>query len=521
MQQNNIAITHNDYKIYERETLCLFIFLAIAIRISYWMYTGRIWEDALITLTPAKNVWDGIGLTHHASEPYVHSFTSPISVLVPLLGESFGHGLFLLKVVSLVAAGFAIFYAQQICRIMNLGLAAQIFVLSFLSFDHLHIFFGMTGMETQIAVATLLAALSFLLASRWTALGITLGLCMWCRPDFAIPCAIVGIWLTFTRPIIMLKVTAIAASVYAPWLIFATLYYGSPIPNTIVAKSLSGRLGPLATPPSVAFDFLLSSWRNFAPFLEYFASRTTIATPFFLVVLCGLLLGSIGTFYGSVRNRRFIVLPLIVAAYMIYRAFGVTNSYYMWYIPPFTAVFSICIGAGINLIAQASQRTALSLAAAMSIAYIAPLPVMFHFDRIVQTDIEYGVRTKVGQSLNELMGPTDTVVLEPLGYLGFYARNKTIYDIPGLGSKVSVAAVKTLPIADVSGLVSVLLPSYAVLRPFEAEELAKRYPAIAERYQAVRTFETNSETRGNLQLGPLSYWHRGDMKFVIYKREDN
>ncbi len=70
-----------------------FVALAVLVRLIHWFYTGRVWEDALITMTPARNVWAGNGLTHHLSEPRVHSFTSPLSVLVPLVGEAFGQGL--------------------------------------------------------------------------------------------------------------------------------------------------------------------------------------------------------------------------------------------------------------------------------------------------------------------------------------------------------------------------------------------------------------------------------------------
>jgi hypothetical protein len=53
-------------------------------RLTFWFYTGRVWEDALITRTAARNVWEGVGLTHHASEPHVHGVTSPLGSKVPV-----------------------------------------------------------------------------------------------------------------------------------------------------------------------------------------------------------------------------------------------------------------------------------------------------------------------------------------------------------------------------------------------------------------------------------------------------
>ena len=68
----------------------IFIMLAVGLRILFWAYTDRIWEDAIITLAPAKNFWEGYGLTHHIPEPRIYSFTSTISILVFLIGEPFG-----------------------------------------------------------------------------------------------------------------------------------------------------------------------------------------------------------------------------------------------------------------------------------------------------------------------------------------------------------------------------------------------------------------------------------------------
>lgn len=49
-------------------------------------------------ITAARNVREGFGLTRHASEPYVQSFTSPVSVLIPIVGELFHQKLLLLPI---------------------------------------------------------------------------------------------------------------------------------------------------------------------------------------------------------------------------------------------------------------------------------------------------------------------------------------------------------------------------------------------------------------------------------------
>src|SRR5262245_49493102 len=68
--------------------LLALISVSLAVRLIFWWYTGATWEDALITTLHSENFHSGLGLTHFKiDDPRpVHGFTSPISVLVPLVG---------------------------------------------------------------------------------------------------------------------------------------------------------------------------------------------------------------------------------------------------------------------------------------------------------------------------------------------------------------------------------------------------------------------------------------------------
>src|SRR5258708_30625869 len=65
----------------------IFILLAVGLRILFWAYTAPISEAAIITVSPARNFWEGYGLTHHVPEPRIHRFTSPITILLFLIRE--------------------------------------------------------------------------------------------------------------------------------------------------------------------------------------------------------------------------------------------------------------------------------------------------------------------------------------------------------------------------------------------------------------------------------------------------
>ena len=119
------------------------------------------------------------------------------------------------------------------------------------------------------------------------------------------------------------------------------------------------------------------------------------------------------------------------------------------------------------------------LSLGLAFAYAMHIPFSFPLERIMQREIEEKVRLAAGLRLNELMRPEDTAVLEPLGYIGWAARNKTIYDMPGLGSQVSVDALKERRRPSVATLIDALKPNYAVLRPRELGTLKNDYPETA------------------------------------------
>jgi hypothetical protein len=66
------------------------------------------------------------------------------------------------------------------------------------------------------------------------------------------------------------------------------------------------------------------------------------------------------------------------------------------------------------------------------------------------------------------------------------AWRRSIYDFPGLGSKVAVRATKNLSPPRVAGLVDALQPTSAVLRPNEFGELVNWCAGFHRQRQGMR-----------------------------------
>lgn len=499
--------------------LAVFIALALATRLTFWFYTGRVWEDALITITAARNVWEGFGLTHHSSEPYVQSFTSPVSILIPIVGELFHRGLLVLRLSSLVASVATIYFAYRIGVLLAFHWVAQVLVLTYLSCDQLQIFFGMGGMETQIVTAIAVAVLYFYLSHGWWSLGVACGFATISRPEFImflLPPVGIALLLFHRRAILKVVIPTLALAL--PWYGFATLYYGSPVPNTIVAKSWSYQIGMFSASWEDMWNFTVRSWRDYAPFKEFCFSYQAPLPDLVLkaIVAIVLLLFLGGLMVSALRKPALLIAGAAVIGFVAYRNSTIMNSYYMWYLPPFTALLFIVAGYGLSELVARGPRPAIALGLVLAFSYALHLPFSMPLDRKVQQAIEVQVRERTGYSLAAMMkNPDDTVVLEPLGFIGWAAFNRTVYDYPGLGSKVAVRAMKNLSPPSVAGLLDALQPTYAVLRPNEFGELMRRFPETAARYEVA----SRMRAAPGLILRHMGYAYRiSDNDFRILRR---
>ena len=472
--------------------LALMLAGALVARVVFWLVTDRRWEDGLITITHARNAAEGLGLTHHLGEGPVHGFTSALSVLVPLVGEVVhrGAGFLAIRLASLATAVVSLVFAHRISMELNFTTWARGFVLAYLAFDFNQIFYGMAGMETQIAVAVYLVATYLVLKGRALPAGFAFGAGFLSRPDFAlwIGPALLALFLRDRRA--ALKAGAIAGAVVAPWLAFTTIYYGSPMPHSLAAKAASFRvvgiddLGALVDLLQSQATFL---WRYFAPFFE---DSFVLEAP-----LPHAALGAIAAVFGALAlfgmwiTRRSPTLWLLTSyalLFVAYRILFIPPGYSDWYMPPPMAAFALLAGAGIT----AARNWAVTpfLAVLLAGAFIAQLPFTIGLESRIQHEVENAVRVPLGRYLHDVVPDGEAVVSESAGYVGYYGR-VLLWDFPGLTSPTSLRALRALPRDDRSmqRLIDRLRPEWLVLRPAELEFLRVALPETAAGYRLTRT----------------------------------
>jgi hypothetical protein len=430
-------------------TLYVLMALAILIRLFYWHYTERTWEDALITVLHSENFVRGLGLTHlqPAGQPPLHGFTSPLSVLIPLVGDlvHVGWGLPFLKLVSAFAAPIAVWLGARIAQVVGLPPALALAVAAFLAFEHHQILWGMAGMETEVVILAYLSSIYALQRGTQWQKGLSLGFIMLARPDAAIWVAIVfalELWRAKkAHPASaasspagavnpwrgLIPVVAGLVILYGPWLLFTTVYYGSPVPNTIRAKSLG--YTPARTlwhhSPHKLQWFITRVFDVLGSLGPAYAGNGSTFLPVFdrFHILAGLMIifGIAGLVFALKRRHlSALILYIFVLTYSGYLMFF-APIVFGWYSPPIAAVAVIGAFYGlwalaVKFLAQPLRERAVAAAALVYILFIvAILPWTFRSDKYIQKDIESGVRKQMGLYLGRVSLPSDTIASESLG----------------------------------------------------------------------------------------------------------
>jgi hypothetical protein len=509
-------------------------FFAVAVRLFFWYYTRRTWEDGLITVQHAENAARGLGLTHVAGGPHVHGFTSPISVLIPLLGELAhpGFGLPLLRLVSAVCGGVTVWLAMRISQRLGLAFPISLLIGGYLAIEHQQILFGMAGMETQVAVTILFFSIYSLFDLKPIHVGISLGLCMLVRPDFGfwvvIVIALVG-WRCWNGHDLGPLETILLALllIYGPWLAFTTWYYGSPLPNTVLAKawgyenrwyaglSASGFLLTVIGRVRQIFATLGTVyWGNGGSTVFFLPFGGLICFAVLLFVLVGMAVA------GSRKDLLTLAIAGFVLVYSLYYLF-LMGVVFPWYCVPLAAVAMLAGGIGLDILLKDcfAERWRPIPAYALTIAYLASLvavaAVTFRGEKNVQAFVEDGVRKQVGLYLAGVTRPSETIGSESLGYVGYYSR-RVVYDYPGLCNRQVVRFEREHPTKHkLLDMLAYFHPDYIVLRPAEyLRGLKQGQSWLLTDYQQVASFRVPEEKRSQLLFPEGNI----DLEFYVLKR---
>lgn len=508
--------------------------IAFAVPFAFALFTNHVWEDYYITFRASRNLAEGHGLVYQIGER-VHPFTSPLGVLLPALFFSLTHSdvatLWCFRLLCCAALAGTAATLWKLLEERKVSVAGRWLVTLLLVGESKLVDFTINGMETPLVLflgATLLRLLLRAQAPRPIWLGATMAGLMWTRPDaFVLSFAMIGaVSLLEVRSRIkavdwvkLLSQAGLWAFVlYGPWLAWAWWYYGSPIPHTIVAKS-----GALP-------DFSAGTYWIKAPF-DYLTGRSSMVdliNPTYRffggwpkgLIQFGHALAIIAGFIWLVPK-----LPRVTRIASLALFFG---SYYLqaippapWYFPPWSGLAAVALGtaAGVWLdqTCQGSFRRSFARCAVgiILVVQLTTVGLVAWQMRQQQEIIEIKGRRAIGKWLAERGTKTDTVFLEPLGYIGYFSQLHML-DYPGLSAPSVTAAMREVG-PDFADLITKLQPTWLVLRPQEVGGHGFGRSKILDEYDYVRGWDLRPAI-DRVSLLPGRDWLEVDAIFYVYHR---
>jgi len=198
------------------------------------------------------------------------------------------------------------------------------------------------GLESFWFAALVLAALVAGAYGRLVLAFALVGLATLTRPEGVLYAAALGGVIPWRRPRVMLRCGLIYATVLLLWGIPATLYYGSPIPHSLVAKSQP--LYPLAAGTALReIAMLLRSWLVGAwpPSLSWLQSGLALL----LLVSAG-----VGFWAGWRRGQRRPILALLPFSICV-AFYSLSNPMiFPWYWPNLYVPLLLLLAVGLGLL---------------------------------------------------------------------------------------------------------------------------------------------------------------------------
>jgi hypothetical protein len=432
--------------------------------------SGLFYDDGMIVLRVAKNIAHGYGFCYNIGE-HVQAATSLLwSLLAAAMWMiSPTDSFFLMRAVgalmdSLAAAGLVLillsgapsrdgeknYSADKIVSALVAGLFYATASTSALA--------APSGLETGLyTLLIVLAFLAFVRSYIRIAVLISIVLVL-VRPDGVLVAATFAAYVLLKDRRCLPFVAATYAVCGLLYLVGMYSYFHHILPQTVIAKQLFQRTaaGEWST---IIHHFFLGG-----------------AAPIGLFALLGA--------FEILRHRPELRILLFWCA--LYTAcFATFSHWWAWYFPPVVLGYGACLGVGIELalrtvvstldgrlLRPAGISAAVLLAAVSSILTLRKAPLMGE----AQT-----LRLERGQHVASLLtaasSSTDTVMLEPLGIIGFYTP-RTFYDYPGLASPRTTDVLRSLDtevsnVPDNPAVMKLLLakvrPSILVLRQHEYE----------------------------------------------------
>lgn len=404
---------------------------AILARVFVLIATRSTTEDFYITLRYAENLARGQGFVYNPGERVLGT-TTPLYTLLLALASRLGLDATAIgKGLNILADGAACFLLARLLGALGRPLTGLLAALLYATASA-PVNFSIGGMETGLVTLASLSAIYGYVTHRIRLLALALALLFLLRIDGLLLAGVLGGALSVRllgvrkeskfptsnnaqRLLTLLLVVVLVV----PWLVFATWYFGSPLPTSMTAKIIVyRRMRP---------EFL-PNWGDFRH--QFFGGAAQRVL--FVLFLTGL--------FHAWRAHRPLRAPLVwLFAYYATMLLSRVPTFGWYFVPPLPLYYGVATlglrywALGVrglaSLLTPNAQRLLLGALAALLFARLPSVAT----DIAAAQRLEDEVRRPLGLWLAQNTAPHERIMLEPIGYIGYFSK-RPVLDIIGLVS---------------------------------------------------------------------------------------
>ena len=496
--------------------------LAAAAIVARVLPGTRTIDDAYITFRYARNIVNGLGFVYNPGQTVLGTTTPLFTGLMALLSFITGRGAFpgFALFVSALADAVTCVLLYRLARRLTGARLPGLAVGALWAVAPMSVTFAIGGMETSIFIMLMMLTFWLHIKGWGCRAALTAALGVLARPDALLWAGLVfahQLWVRVRRaqregvgnaPNALLAVLpwrtwAVFAAVLLPWVLFAFAYFGSPLPRSVGAKTLTYTLPTGAT--------LTRLIQHFAtPFFEYDilgALGTAVGMVLYPMLFA---IGALSLTRGTRGDGR--ALPMLVYPWIYAALFAITNLLlFRWYLAPPLPVYFLGIVAGVWVITGAVRRQSLQRAifTVVALGWLVltlnawelhpdhgsdrPAPEM----AFIKLELLY---EQVGRALAGEYGVTAETVVSAgdIGALGYFS-GAVIFDTIGLVTPEAGAYYPVDPELIAPGnnyavppaLVLDAAPDYLVIVESYGRLGLMQTPGFLARYELIETLETD------------------------------
>jgi arabinofuranosyltransferase len=406
----------------EKTVLVLILALGLFVRYAVWNDTRFCDDDAYITFRYAENLAHGHGFVYNLGERVLGT-TTPLYTLLLAVGVLAGAHLptlsFGLALCSYAVAGYLLFRILERSGHPVAGLLATTMHAASLCGT---LMAEIGGLETSFFVALVMGALHAHSTERRTLAALLAGLAVLTRPEGVLLAVALGIARILEERRFPWREALVFSVLVLPWVAFSTYYFGSPIPNSALAKHA----------------FFEKHWtRSALDIVRTFNSGKT------RIVLNLLALG--GAVPIVLRLRALLPVVLWLAFYLSFYVCGRVLVQY-WYIPPYFVPLEVPAALAIGLAAgwiERRFRSGTGARVAMSACFLAVVARGARAIDISRREIRDGqllldqAHRSLALWIEGRTLPGVRVYCMDIGYVGYFGKRRLL-DPVGLVSPESI-----------------------------------------------------------------------------------